>query len=66
MGKRSLAMGLMTTTVLLDCYVTVVDGTVDGDVFYHFVQSSLYTSTHAIQWYQPQFGGSYRSFIICQ
>ena len=66
MGKRSLAMGLMTTTVLLDCYVTVVDGTVDGDVFYHFVQSSLYTSTHAIQWYQPQFGGSYRPFITCQ
>ena len=29
----------MTTTALLDCYV--VDGNVDGDVFYHFVQSSL-------------------------
>ena len=32
-GKRFSAIGIMTTTALLDCYV--VDGTVDGDVFYH-------------------------------
>ena len=38
-GKRYSAIGIMTTTSLLDCYI--VDGTVNGDVFYHFVQSSL-------------------------
>ena len=29
----------MSTTTFLDCYTT--EGTVDGDVFYRFVQSSL-------------------------
>lgn len=38
-GKHYSAIGIMTTTSFLDCYV--VEGTVDGDVFYHFVQSSL-------------------------
>ena len=42
-GKHYSAIGIMTTTSLLDCYV--VEGTVDGDihvhVFYHLVQSSL-------------------------
>ena len=38
-GKHYSAIGIMTTTLFLDCYV--VEGTVDGDVFYHFVQSSL-------------------------
>ena len=38
-GKQYSAIGIMSTTSFLDCYV--VEGTVDGDVFYHFVQSSL-------------------------
>lgn len=38
-GKRYSAIGIMTTTLLLDCYI--VEGTVDGDAFYQFVQSSL-------------------------
>ncbi len=38
-GNRYSAIGIMFTTALLDCYIT--PGTVDGDVFYSFVQSSL-------------------------
>ena len=38
-GKRYSAIGIMSTTALLDCYI--VEGTSDGDVFYNFVQSSL-------------------------
>ena len=38
-GKRISTIGLMSTTTFLDCYTT--EGTVDGDVFYRFVQSSL-------------------------
>ncbi len=38
-GKRYSAIGIMSTTALLDCYI--VEGTSDGDVFYSFVQSSL-------------------------
>lgn len=38
-GRRYSAIGVMTTTSFLDCYV--VDSNVDGDVFYQFVQSSL-------------------------
>lgn len=41
-GKHYSAIGIMTTTSLLNCYV--VEDTVDGDVFYHFVQSSLLPS----------------------
>lgn len=38
-GKRYSAIAIMSTSSLLDCYV--VADTVDGDVFYDFVQSSL-------------------------
>ncbi len=38
-GKRYSAIGIMSTTALLDCYI--VEGTSDRDVFYSFVQSSL-------------------------
>ena len=38
-GKRYSAIAVMSTSSLLDCYV--VDETVDGDIFYDFVQSSL-------------------------
>ena len=38
-GRRYSAIGALTTTCLLDCYI--VEGTVDGDVFYNFVQSTL-------------------------
>ena len=38
-GKRISTIGLMSTTIFLDCYITV--GIVDGDVFFRFVQSSL-------------------------
>ncbi len=38
-GNRFSAIGLMSTTTLIDCYIT--EGTVNGDVFYEFVQSSL-------------------------
>ena len=38
-GKRISTIGLMSTTTFLDCYT--IEGTVDGDVFYRFVQSSL-------------------------
>ena len=38
-GKQFSAVGVMTTTALLDAYV--VEGTVDGDVFYNFVQTTL-------------------------
>ena len=37
--KRISTIGLMPTTTFLDCYTT--EGTVDGDIFYRFVQSSL-------------------------
>ena len=37
--RRYTAIGVMSTTSLLDCYV--VEGSVDGDVFYNFVQTSL-------------------------
>ena len=38
-GTRYSAIGVMSTTELLDSFV--VEGTVDGDVFYTFVQTSL-------------------------
>ena len=38
-GKRFSAIGAITTTSFLDCYI--VEGTVNGDVFYDFVQSTL-------------------------
>ena len=38
-GKRFSAIGVMTTTTFLDCYIT--EGTVNGDVFYNFVQYML-------------------------
>lgn len=38
-GKRFSAIGLMSTTVCIDCYIT--EGTVNGDVFFEFVQSCL-------------------------
>ena len=38
-GRRYTAIGVMSTTSLLDCYV--VEGSVDGDVIYNFVQTSL-------------------------
>ena len=38
-GTRYSAIGIMSTTSLLDCYIT--EGTVDGDTFYQFVQTSL-------------------------
>lgn len=38
-GKRYSAIGVITTTTFLDCYI--VEGTVNGDVFYDFVQFML-------------------------
>ena len=38
-GNRFSAIGALTTTSLLDCYI--VEGTVNGDIFYDFVQSTL-------------------------
>ena len=38
-GKRYSAIGIITTTSFLDCYI--VEGSVNGDIFYHFVQSAL-------------------------
>ena len=38
-GKRYSAIGIMSTSALLDCYV--VEDSVNGDVFYDFVQKSL-------------------------
>ena len=38
-GKRFSAIGALTSTSLLDSYI--VEGTVNGDVFYDFVQSTL-------------------------
>ena len=38
-GKRYSAIGIMSTSALLDCYV--VEESVNGDVFYDFVQRSL-------------------------
>ena len=38
-GKHYSAIGIMTTTSFHECYV--IEGTVGGDMFYHFVQSSL-------------------------
>ena len=38
-GKRYTAIGIMSSTKLLDSYV--VEGIVNGDVFYSFVQTSL-------------------------
>ena len=41
-GNHYSAIGIMTTTSLLDCYV--VEGTVDGDVFYHLCNLHFYLS----------------------
>ena len=38
-GKRYSAIAVMSTTSLLDCYIT--EGAVDGDTFYRFEQTSL-------------------------
>ena len=38
-GKRFSTIRILTTTSLLDCYI--VEGTVNGDVFYDFMQTTL-------------------------
>lgn len=50
-GKRFSAIGVMTTTALLDCYIT--EGTVNGEVFYHFVQHTLLPHLNAYDGTNP-------------